>query len=106
MIPVESLCKSIYGVYNYDSKKETATIKRHGVTYTFKKGSKKITVNDHGTKRTIKTKVANTIKSGKLYAQLSSVADAFKLTLKSDKKTGIINLILDIMQSKFLTSLK
>ena len=92
MVPVESICSSIYGVYNYDSKKETATIKRHGVTITFKKGSKKITVDDHGKKRTVKTKVANTIKKGVLYAQLSSVADAFNLTLKSDKKTGIINL--------------
>ncbi len=92
MVPMESICNSIYGIYTYDSKTATATIQRHGVTITAKKGAKKITVNDNGKKRTIKTKVANTVKKGKMYVTIAGIASALDLTLESDKTTGIINL--------------
>lgn len=90
MVPAEAICNGIYGVWNY--QKSTATIMRHGVTITAKKGKKTITVDDHGSKRKITCKLKSAVKGGKFYIQLSGIADALGLKVKVDDNTGIINL--------------
>ena len=101
MVPAESICKGIYGIWEY--KKSTATIMRHGVTITAKKGKKTITVDDHGSKRKVSCKVKNAVKNGTLYVQLSSIADALGLKVKTDKNTGVINLNYAYHFKKFFT---
>ena len=91
MVPLEAFADAYYALFNYDKDAGIAEMMRFGRTINVKSKSKKIVIKDGDNETSLKAKVATTVKNGKVYVQLSTLAEALGLSVRTDKKTGIIH---------------
>ena len=85
MMPLEAFSNAYYGVYKYNEEDKSAEFSRFGKTISVKAKSKIIEVTENGETKTIKASVATVVKNGKVYVQLSTLASAFGLSVRTQE---------------------